>query len=88
MLSSHLLVSLGEKSTINRKVLEEGDNKAQAVLYDIADDCSKVLNIIILFDISSERMKIYDEEEFDYDITKINLRNDSIILDMSKNSME
>ena len=56
------------------RVLRKGDNKAQAVLYDIADDCSKGSQYNYTLRHLVERMKIYDEEEFDYDITKINFR--------------
>ena len=56
------------------RVLRKGDNKAQAVLYAIADDCSKGSQYNYTLRHLVERMKIYDEEEFDYDITKINFR--------------
>ena len=56
------------------RVLRKGDNKAQAVLYDIADDCSKDSHYNYTYKHLVERMKIYDEEKFDYEITKINLK--------------
>ena len=56
------------------RVLRKGDNKAQAVLYDIADDCSQNNRHNYTFRHLIERMKIYDEEKFDYEITKVNLR--------------
>lgn len=58
------------------RVLRKGDNKAQAVLYDIADDCSKGNSHNYTFRHLLHRMKIYTEESFDYEITKVNLRDD------------
>jgi len=56
------------------RVLRKGDNKLQAVLYDIADDISKgrskrnyTLNHLI------ERIKVYSEEKFDYEILEVKL---------------
>ena len=56
------------------RVLRKGDNKAQAVLYDIADDCSKDHQYNYTLRHLGERLKIYDEEKFDYEITKVNLK--------------
>ena len=56
------------------RVLRKGDNKAQATLYDIADDCSKDHQYNYTLRHLSERIKIYDEESFDYEITKVNLK--------------
>ena len=56
------------------RVLRKGDNKTQAVLYDIADDCTKnskknyTLNHLI------ERVKIYNEEYFNYEFIQVNLK--------------
>ena len=56
------------------RVLRKGDNKTKAVLYDIADDISKggrrnyTLNHLI------ERVKIYNEESFDYEFIDVNLK--------------
>ena len=49
--------------------LRKSNTKEKCVLYDIADDCGKnyTLNHFI------ERVKLYNEEEFEYDIYKINL---------------
>ena len=58
------------------RVLRKGDNKAKAVLYDIADDCSKGNSHNYTFRHLISRMKIYDEESFDYEITKVNLKDD------------
>jgi len=53
------------------RVLRKGENKAQAVLYDIADDCSKGSQHNHTFRHLLHRMAIYDSEEFDYELTKI-----------------
>lgn len=49
--------------------LRKSKTKDKAVLYDIADDCGRnyTLNHFI------ERVKLYNEEEFEYDIYKIDL---------------
>ena len=55
------------------RVLRKGTNKSKAILYDIADDCTKgsrknyTLNHLI------ERIRIYNEENFNYDIITVNL---------------
>jgi superfamily II DNA or RNA helicase len=56
------------------RVLRKGDNKAQAMLYDIADDCSRGQSYNYTFRHLIERMKIYDEEKFDYEVTKVSFR--------------
>ena len=56
------------------RVLRKGANKVKAILYDIADDCTHnsprnyTLNHFI------ERIKIYNEENFNYEIITIQLR--------------
>ena len=56
------------------RVLRKGKNKTKAVLYDISDDCTcnsrknYTLNHLI------ERIKIYNEENFDYEIITIQLK--------------
>jgi len=56
------------------RVLRIGKNKDRAKLYDIADDCTYnsrknyTLNHLI------ERIKIYNEENFNYEIVTINLK--------------
>lgn len=56
------------------RVLRKGNGKNQAVLYDIADDCTKqnrknyTLNHLI------ERVKIYNEEQFNYEFIQVNLK--------------
>lgn len=57
------------------RVLRKGNNKVSATLYDIADDITYnnkrnyTLNHLV------ERIKIYNEENFDYEIITINLKN-------------
>ena len=53
------------------RVLRKGDNKSQAVLYDIADDCSRGSRHNYTLRHLVARIKIYQEEEFDYEVTKI-----------------
>ena len=56
------------------RVLRKGREKVKAVLYDIADDCSTddkrnyTLNHLV------ERIKIYNEENFNYDLIRVNLK--------------
>jgi superfamily II DNA or RNA helicase len=56
------------------RVLRKGNNKTKAILYDIADDVTYnsrknyTLNHLI------ERIKIYNEEDFNYEIIKINFK--------------
>ena len=58
------------------RVLRKGKNKTKATLYDISDDCTYnsrknyTLNHLI------ERIKIYNEEQFNYEILTINLKKD------------
>ena len=56
------------------RVLRKGKNKSKATLYDIADDISKggrrnyTLNHLL------ERIKVYNEENFDYEIIDVKVR--------------
>ena len=56
------------------RVLRKGNNKTKAMLYDISDDCTYgskknyTLNHLI------ERIKIYNEEKFNYDIISVDLK--------------
>ena len=56
------------------RVLRKGANKVKAILYDISDDCTYnsrknyTLNHLI------ERIKIYNEENFNYEIITIQLK--------------
>ncbi len=56
------------------RVLRKGQNKTKAILYDISDDCTYnsrknyTLNHLI------ERIKIYNEENFDYEIITVQLK--------------
>ena len=57
------------------RVLRTGDNKKKAVLYDIADDISYKSRKNYTLNHLVERVKIYNEEKFNYEIIQINLRN-------------
>lgn len=56
------------------RVLRKGNNKVKATLYDVADDITHnsyrnyTLNHLI------ERIKIYNEENFNYEIINVNLK--------------
>ena len=56
------------------RVLRKGDNKSQAVLYDIADDCSRGSTQNYTLRHLVERIKIYTEEKFNYEVTKIKFK--------------
>ena len=56
------------------RVLRKGDNKAQAVLYDIADDFSKGSYINYTLNHLKERIKVYNEEQFNYEIIPVNIK--------------
>jgi superfamily II DNA or RNA helicase len=57
------------------RVLRKGNNKDRATLYDIADDASYNSRKNYTLNHFIERIKIYNEEEFNYDITTLDLRN-------------
>lgn len=56
------------------RVLRLSENKTKAILYDIADDLryKKHTNYTLLH--FYERLKIYDEEKFEYKIVKVDLK--------------
>ena len=55
--------------------LRLGDNKVNATLYDIADDLQYKSNENFTLKHFQERINIYNEEEFDYEIHNINLKD-------------
>jgi superfamily II DNA or RNA helicase len=55
--------------------LRLGDNKQVATLYDISDDITYKSRRNFTLEHFIERMKIYNEEKFDYKIYTLNLRN-------------
>ena len=55
--------------------LRLGDNKVNATLYDIADDLQYKLKENFTLKHFQERINIYTEEEFDYEIHNINLKD-------------
>jgi superfamily II DNA or RNA helicase len=56
------------------RILRKGDNKTKAVLYDIADDCTHKSNKNYTLNHLIERIKIYNEEKFNYEILQINFK--------------
>jgi superfamily II DNA or RNA helicase len=56
------------------RVLRKGNNKTEATLYDIADDMSKENFQNYTLKHLIERIKIYNEEKFNYEITEIKLK--------------
>jgi len=57
------------------RVLRKGQNKFKATLYDIADDCSSKVRKNYTLNHLIERIKIYNEENFNYEIIKVNLKS-------------
>ena len=57
--------------------LRLGDNKTEAVLYDIADDLRYKNHMNFTLKHFVERTKIYNEEKFTYKLYKIGLKNGS-----------
>jgi superfamily II DNA or RNA helicase len=56
------------------RVLRKGKNKSKAVLYDISDDCTYNSRKNYTLNHFIERIKIYNEENFNYEIITINLK--------------
>ena len=56
------------------RVLRKGNNKTKATLYDIADDISYKSRRNYTLNHLGERIKIYNEENFNYDIISIPLK--------------
>ena len=56
------------------RVLRKGNNKTKATLYDIADDISYKSRRNYTLNHLVERIKIYNEENFNYDIISIPLK--------------
>ncbi len=56
------------------RVLRKGKGKLKATLYDIADDCSTKTKKNYTLNHLIERIKIYNEENFNYDIITIHLK--------------
>jgi superfamily II DNA or RNA helicase len=57
------------------RVLRKGENKKKAVLYDIADDISKGMKRNYTLNHFIERVKIYNEENFNYEIIEVKLKD-------------
>jgi len=58
------------------RVLRKGNNKTKATLYDIADDITYKSRKNYTLNHLIERIKIYNEENFNYDIVTIPIKND------------
>jgi len=56
------------------RVLRKGNNKTKATLYDIADDISYKSRRNYTLNHLIERIKVYNEEKFNYDIVNIPLK--------------
>ena len=56
------------------RVLRKGKGKVKATLYDISDDCSTKNRRNYTLNHFIERIKIYNEEKFNYEIITIQLR--------------
>ena len=56
------------------RVLRKGKNKIKAILYDISDDCTTNTKRNYTLNHFIERIKIYNEENFNYEIITINLK--------------
>jgi superfamily II DNA or RNA helicase len=57
------------------RVLRKGNNKVKATLYDISDDISYKSRKNYTLNHLIERIKIYNEENFNYEIVNINIKN-------------
>tara|TARA_B100000674_G_scaffold345030_1_gene288652 strand:+ start:35 stop:778 length:744 start_codon:yes stop_codon:yes gene_type:complete len=58
------------------RILRKGTNKTKAVLYDISDDCSHKSKKNYTLNHLIERIKIYNEENFNYEIITIQLKGE------------
>jgi superfamily II DNA or RNA helicase len=58
------------------RVLRKGKNKVKAILYDISDDCTYKSRKNYTLNHLIERIKIYNEENFNYEITTIQIKGE------------
>jgi superfamily II DNA or RNA helicase len=56
------------------RVLRKGKNKTKAMLYDISDDCTYKSKRNYTLNHLIERIKVYNEENFNYEIINVNLK--------------
>ena len=56
------------------RVLRKGKNKTKAMLYDISDDCTHKAKRNYTLNHLIERIKVYNEENFNYEIINVNLK--------------
>jgi len=57
------------------RVLRKGENKNKAILYDISDDITYKSKKNYTLNHLIERIKIYNEEQFNYEIVQINFKD-------------
>ena len=57
------------------RVLRKGKNKTRATLYDISDDATYKSQKNYTLNHLIERVKIYNEENFNYEIVPIKMKN-------------
>ncbi len=58
------------------RILRKGSNKVKATLYDISDDCTYNSRKNYTLNHFIERIKIYNEENFNYEIVTVQLKKD------------
>ncbi len=58
------------------RILRKGSNKLKATLYDISDDCTYNSRKNYTLNHFIERIKIYNEENFNYEIVTVQLKKD------------
>lgn len=58
------------------RALRKGDSKTQAVLYDIADEITYKSKKNYTLNHLIERIKIYNEENFDYEVITVDIKED------------
>ena len=79
IIASYVIFASPSKSRIRNlqsigRVLRKGNNKTKATLYDIADDISYKSRKNYTLNHLIERIKVYNEENFNYEIINIPLR--------------
>ena len=58
------------------RILRKSTNKVKATLYDISDDCTHNSKKNYTLNHFIERIKIYNEENFNYEIVTVQLKKD------------
>ena len=65
-----------QNTSKNALGLRLGDNKKEAILYDISDDMTYKSRKNFTLEHFIERMKIYNDEKFEYKIYTLNLKEE------------